>query len=225
MSRAAIRLEYRPLKSLRKWPKNPKEHDLGALHESLQRFGFVNPIIVNERTGQVVAGHGRLDALMQRAATGDPMPERIKRDGDDWSVPVLVVDMDEREADAYAVADNRLVELGGWDEAALSDVLSTLALDDSLAGVGYDQDDLDGMLRGLVTLPSPLTYGDGDLNQRNANNSRMGSKGLNVELVCIGRWIGKVDADLVARVVAILDARGDPDATAIRLCEDIVSGG
>lgn len=165
MKTAPLAIQYRALKSLKKWAKNPKQHDLGALHQSLERFGFVNPIIVNERTGQVVAGHGRLEALMQRAASGGPMPDRIKRSGTDWLVPVLVVDMDEREADAYAVADNRIVELGGWNESMLAEVLSGLALEDGLGGIGYDQDDLDAMLDSLGVRAIPPSLANVDISR------------------------------------------------------------
>lgn len=45
---------------------NVKDHDLGAIHESMNRFGFTSPLLLNEKTGQLVAGHGRLQALLQK---------------------------------------------------------------------------------------------------------------------------------------------------------------
>ena len=58
-----LRVEYLDLEGLVRAPRNPKQHDLGVLQASLDRFGFVAPIILDERTGRLVAGHGRLDAL------------------------------------------------------------------------------------------------------------------------------------------------------------------
>jgi len=145
-----LRIEYVPLTKLQRWPRNPKEHDLGAISESVKRWGFVNPIIVNEATGYILAGHGRLDTLQQRKAAGEPVPDGVKPNGQDWLVPVVRgVELPSEEAEAYGVADNKLVELGGWDDQALAEVLSDLAANDALEGVGFDGDDLDALLAEL----------------------------------------------------------------------------
>ena len=54
----------------------------------------------------------------------------------------------EADAAARAVADNRTQEMGGWDDAALAEVLEGLARegDGMLEGVGFDADDLDALL-------------------------------------------------------------------------------
>jgi len=142
-----LRLEYVPLTELKRWPRNPKDHDLGLLHSSIERFGFVNPIIVNDETGIILAGHGRLDALVQHKLAGGQPPKRVRVDGDDWLIPVVRgVSLPDAEAEAYAVADNRTVELGGWDEGKLAAILSDLTQDGGLQGVGFDEDDLDALL-------------------------------------------------------------------------------
>ena len=81
MDKDAIRIEYMPLDKLQRWPRNPKAHDLGALHVSINRFGFITPLIVDERTGKLAAGHGRLDALQQMKARGADPPARIVLSG------------------------------------------------------------------------------------------------------------------------------------------------
>ena len=150
----AIRIDYVPLSELRAWPRNPKEHDLGVIHSSIARFGFVTPIIINEATGMILAGHGRLDTLLQRQASGEPLPQGLRAENGQWLVPVIRgVSLPSEEAEAYAIADNRLVELGGWDDARLAEVLRDLvATPESLAGVGYDGDDLDALLKSLGML-------------------------------------------------------------------------
>jgi len=148
MPQGEVRIEYMPLSKLRRWPRNPKDHDLGTLHQSISRFGFVSPIIIDERTGKLVAGHGRLDVLQQKKVAGEKPPARIKEVGDEWYVPVIrgISFNSDEEAEAYAIADNRTTELGGWDEVRLAEVLSDLAAADALEGVGWDADDIDALL-------------------------------------------------------------------------------
>ncbi len=43
--------------------RNSKDHDVGEISKSVSRFGFVEPLIIDERTGKLVAGHGRLKTL------------------------------------------------------------------------------------------------------------------------------------------------------------------
>lgn len=141
-------IEYLPLEDLEKWPRNPKEHDLGEIHQSFKRFGYVNPIIINEKSGRMVVGHGRVDTLIQKQSLGEPPPKRIRKNGKDWLVPVIrgIGFDDEMEAEAYGIADNRTSEVGGWNEGLLPDVLKDLAEGPGLEGIGFDGDDLDKML-------------------------------------------------------------------------------
>ena len=57
------RIEYVPLDQLKKAPRNPKAHS-DDIKTSIGRFGYVEPIVVDERTGCIVAGHGRREALL-----------------------------------------------------------------------------------------------------------------------------------------------------------------
>lgn len=143
-----LHIEYIPLNTLKRWERNPKDHDLGELGRSLSRFGFVMPILVDERSGMIAAGHGRIDTLLQRRELGESPPARIDVKDDDWLVPVVrgVSFNSDGEAEAYAIADNRLVERGGWDEGLLTVVLKDLAEGPGLDGIGYDEDDLDALL-------------------------------------------------------------------------------
>ena len=148
MSDESVRIEYIALSKLKRWERNPKDHDLGELGRSLSRFGFVMPILIDERSGTIAAGHGRVDALLQRKALGEAPPARVKADGDEWRIPVIrgISFNSDGEVEAYGVADNRLVERGGWDETALTAVLQDLAEGPGLDGTGYDGDDLDALL-------------------------------------------------------------------------------
>lgn len=166
-----LNLEYLPLSDLKRWPRNPKDHDLGTIHQSIQRFDFNDPIAVNVRTGYIVEGHGRVDALQQMKAAGDPRPYHIAEVEDEWLVPTLKLDMDEKEAEAYGLAHNRLTELGGWNDDQLAGVLSDLAADDLLDGVGWDGDGVDELLRELKRKepkddPGPQTDKAAELNEK-----------------------------------------------------------
>ena len=150
----ALRLEFVDLATLHRWPRNPKEHDLPAIRESFSRFGFVAPILVDEGTGRIVSGHGRLDALVALQAQGGGPPARIRVEGKRWLVPVLrgIRFPTEREAEAYLLADNRLVELGGWRDADLAPLLDELLAAGNLAATGFAASDLDDVLRRLTGL-------------------------------------------------------------------------
>ena len=52
----------------------------------------------------------------------------------------------EREAEAYLLADNRLVQTGGWDEAKLTEILRDLQDAEALTGVGWSEDQVAEML-------------------------------------------------------------------------------
>lgn len=130
------------LRDLRPAAGNPKAHDLDAIEASLQRFGFVSPLIVDETTGELLAGHGRLEALIRMRDRGDDPPAGIKLLRGDWSVPTVRGVALAGEADAYRIADNRLVELGGWDDDALMSSLRSLEGQMEFEGIGFDADDL-----------------------------------------------------------------------------------
>ena len=133
-------------------PKNPKAHNLAAIDASVERFGFVAPVVVNDLDGQIVAGHGRVEALRDRRQRGAPPPEglRVGPRGE-WLVPTVHgVGLTAEDALAYIVADNRTGELGGWDDSRLAEVLAELKQTASgLDGVGYSVADLSELLEAL----------------------------------------------------------------------------
>lgn len=132
------RIEYVALSKLKKAKRNPKQHDIETLGESVERFGYVEPLVMDERTGRLVAGHGRLELLLKLQKDGAALPPGVKNGGKDWQVPVVRgwASKNDKEADAYLLASNRLVEIGGWDDAALNRMLRELGVD-GLSGVGY----------------------------------------------------------------------------------------
>lgn len=140
------RTEYLPLSTLKPDPANPKSHDMEALDASVGRFGFVEGITLDERTGYIVAGHGRHKALTDMEARGETPPEgvTVSEDGD-WLVPVQRgwSSRTDAEARAYLIASNRTSELGGWVDDSLLSALDEL--DGDFTGVGFGEDDLDDL--------------------------------------------------------------------------------
>lgn len=155
MAETTVHLEQVALSQLERWPRNPKTHDVARVRESIAHFGFVAPLVVDENTGRLVAGHGRLEALLSLKETGAEPPPRITTIDDEWLVPVMRgVSFDsEREAEAYLLADNRLSEVGAWDDQQLLGILQQMEEVGDLAITGFDSDSLEDLAAKLETVP------------------------------------------------------------------------
>lgn len=149
-------VEYRPLASLEGDPRNPKSHDVGTITASVDRFGYLEPIVVDGRTGLIVSGHGRAATLRAMRDRGEAPPEGVREEPPGvWMVPVVTgwSSRSDSEAAAALIALNRTTELGGWVDDALVGLLGELAeVPDGLVGVGYTSSDLDHLRDQLDTL-------------------------------------------------------------------------
>lgn len=142
-------IEYLPIADLPEASRNAKEHDTAMIRASMRQFGFTSPAVIDERTGRLVAGHGRRTTLLTMQEAGDPAPDGITvADDGSWLMPVVRgwTSRDDQHADAVTVADNRGTERGGWDERMLAEILDELADASLLDAVGYTADDVDDML-------------------------------------------------------------------------------
>lgn len=138
-----------PIESAKTATSNPKDHDLPTIKASIQRWGFNELAVLNERTGRLVAGHGRREALLELFKAEAPVPANIRTDDEGrWLWPVLrgVSFKNQAEADAYLVAVNRTTELGGWNVARLAKHLEGIRSKTELTGTGYTARELDRML-------------------------------------------------------------------------------
>lgn len=158
-----LHIEYMALSDLltRLDEANPKDHDLGALHTSMDKFGYVEIPVLNETTGKLIAGHGRIETLMQKKQAHMNAPERIEVRADDWYVPVQrgVAFKTDSEARAYLVASNRLTILGGWNEPALAELLEGLRSEEEalMHAAGYSDEDLETLLFDLSPKFDPVS--------------------------------------------------------------------
>lgn len=129
----------RPIDSLVPYTGNARTHSraqIGQISDSIRRFGFVNPILV-DGSGTIIAGHGRLLAARQMGLT---------------EVPVLSINhLTEAEVRAYVLADNRLAEQAGWDQDLLAIELQGLIdLDFDVTLTGFALAEIDVILDGAA---------------------------------------------------------------------------
>lgn len=142
---APRRTEYIPLEHLRPDPANPKAHNVDVIDASIGRFGIIDQIVRDDRTGYIISGHGRDETLRRMRDRGDNPPEGIRVDASgNWLVPVIVgwASRTDAEARAALIALNRTTELGGWVDESLLDLLDNL---DDYTGVGFSEDDTDDL--------------------------------------------------------------------------------
>jgi DNA modification methylase len=154
------RIEYLPLSTLVPAHRNPKAHALDDLRESVDRFGYVEPVVLDERTQRLVAGHGRIQALTAMRAQRKEPPDGVRvGESGEWLMPVIRGwgSKSEREAEAFLVASNQLTTAGGWDKMNLLTLLEELDRESTLVGTGFTPPDLDKLLAELAT---PLEIND-----------------------------------------------------------------
>ena len=119
--------EYVTIEVLRPWVRNPRrnDHAVKNVADSIRRFGFGSPLLARRETGEIIAGHTRLKAAIL-----------LKMD----TVPVRYMDLDEAEAHALALADNKLGELAEWDPDGL---LAELRAGTDLLALGWSEFELE----------------------------------------------------------------------------------
>jgi DNA modification methylase len=133
---APSEIETWPIEKLRPYARNAKIHgddQVAKIAASMAKFGWTVPCMVAD-DGELIAGHGRV-----LAATMLGLSE----------VPVIRLGhLDEAERRAYRVADNKLTEIGEWDEAVLRDEIAGLLAEDfDLSLLGITDEDLDALLQ------------------------------------------------------------------------------
>jgi ParB-like chromosome segregation protein Spo0J len=116
---------YNPRKDLQ-----PGDPEYEKLKRSMQEFGYVEPIVWNKRTGNIVGGHQRYKVLLDMGMS---------------EVDCVVVDLDETKEKALNLALNKIQ--GDWDENKLAELMAELdasAFDVSLTG--FDAPEIDELL-------------------------------------------------------------------------------
>jgi ParB-like chromosome segregation protein Spo0J len=126
--------------TLREDPNNARGHsdrNYNEIAASIRRYGQIKPIVVRN-DGVVLAGNATLIAM--RDVLGLTQVNVV-----DWPE-----DLDDTEATAYGVADNRTAELAHWNDDVLVTSLREIAETDlSLEGTGFDDGELQALIDSL----------------------------------------------------------------------------
>ena len=146
-----MNIETRAIDTLRPYGSNPRrniEEAAAAVAKSIQEFGYVQPLVVDEE-GEVIIGHARLAALQRLGWT---------------EVPVVVkAGLSESQKRALRIADNRLGEIAEWDDAKLAAELAHIPdadADDLRDLLGFNEAELMA-LSADVTADIESPYRDG----------------------------------------------------------------
>ncbi len=142
-------IERWPTEKLVPYARNARTHSeeqVAQIAASIVEFGFTNPILAGS-DGVIVAGHGRLAAA-----------QKLGLD----SVPVVVLDhLTPTQRRALIIADNRIAENAGWDDAMLRIELQSLQEDGfNLDITGFDADALAEIMAGEETTVGGQTDDD-----------------------------------------------------------------
>lgn len=115
--------DYNPRKDLK-----PGDREYTKIENSLEEFGYVEPIVWNERTGNIVGGHQRL---------------KILKGEQEQEVYVSVVNLSEHDEKILNVALNKIT--GRWDVGKLKDILKELQEQGEMELTGFEDWELDAL--------------------------------------------------------------------------------
>lgn len=119
---------------------NPRIGNVEAIMASYSEFGQVKPIVAKRNedgTATVIAGNHQLEAAINLG----------------WEqIAVIFLDADDKKAIAFALADNRTMELGYTEPELLTDMLLEISeyYPDLLDGLGWDEFELASMESDMI---------------------------------------------------------------------------
>lgn len=116
--------EYNPRRDLK-----PEDAEYKKLRHSIEEFGYVEPIIWNERTGNVIGGHQRLKVLLEKGQE---------------DIECVVVDFEDKDEKILNVLLNKVK--GRWDIGKLADLLQELDDVGEMEVTGFEDWELQSLL-------------------------------------------------------------------------------
>lgn len=113
-------------------PRRISEKDLASLKKSLEKFGFIQPVVIN-KDFTVISGHQRIKAWGEM--------------GNDM-VPTLQLAITKTEEKALNLAMNKIG--GEWDVDKLFSVMNELRVTDELEFTGFDEKEVSKILDSFI---------------------------------------------------------------------------
>ena len=107
----------------------PGDPEYEKLKKSIEEFGFVEPLVWNQKTGNLVGGHQRFKILKELGYN---------------EADVSIVDLDETKEKALNVALNKIE--GDWDNEALTEILQELETEGIMDLTGFDEEEVKDLL-------------------------------------------------------------------------------
>lgn len=144
-------IEHLPLDALVPYARNSRTHSpeqIAQVAASIREFGFTNPVLIDGEGG-IIAGHGRVMAARALGLSEVPC--------------IRLAHLTDAQKRAYVIADNKLALNAGWDDALLALELRELdGLGFDLHMTGFNDDEIDKMIRAFVPLEKMPTLPSGD---------------------------------------------------------------
>jgi len=128
-----VKTEYRKPSELKPYGGNPRKNEDAIIRvaESIQAFGFNQPVVVDEND-EIIVGETRWKAGIRLNLTRIPT----------WKL----TDLSEAEKRQYRIRDNRTHEFSDWDYGRLLDELEDLKdMGEDIALTGFTEDDFEFM--------------------------------------------------------------------------------
>lgn len=138
-----LEITYLDPRELKAYGRNARTHEpeqVAQIVKSIERLGFANPVLVDEKN-EIIAGHGRTLAALELGLE---------------SVPVVVLrGLTATEKKALRLADNQIALTSGWDVDLLSSEIAAIHAEDEDFGLdtlGFSDDEISRYLSQAETL-------------------------------------------------------------------------
>lgn len=121
------------ISELKPWEQNPRINDnaVESVAKSIETFGFNVPILCDQNFC-IIAGHTRWKAAKKLSLE---------------KVPVIILEMNDSQRKAFAVADNKLATIADWNNELLYSIFEELKSEEfDISLLGYSNDEIDALL-------------------------------------------------------------------------------
>lgn len=155
VKKSPLKIEHVQIDDIQPHPRNPRLHNeenLNAIAASLKEFGQRTPIVVWSKRNLVIKGCGTWQAA--KDVLGWRKIDIVRADS-----------LTEKQALAYAIADNKTTDMSEFDYDMVSEIVGDIAKSDvNIESLGFSTLELDVLLEVDSPVDSPdefASYDDG----------------------------------------------------------------